>query len=60
MAKAKFNFKTLDADTNVIYQPSDEFVEVSDAFAKRLAEHSAHGVNFEVEKNKSKTTTDNK
>lgn len=52
MAKVKFNFNTLDADTNQMYQPSDEFVEVSDAFADRLAKHSANGVNFEVQEDR--------
>lgn len=36
MAKVKFNVKALDRDTAKVYPVSDEFVEVTDAFAKRL------------------------
>lgn len=36
MAKVKFNIKTLDKSSGVMFEPSNEFVEVSEAFAKRL------------------------
>lgn len=38
MAKVKFNIKTLDKATGVIHEPSNAFVEVSEAFAKRIKE----------------------
>lgn len=38
MAKVKFNIRTLDKATGVIHEPSNEFVEVSEAFAKRIKE----------------------
>lgn len=50
MAKVKFKMNTLDKDTGVLYPMSDEFVDVSDAFAERLKgkEH------FEFEQPKAK------
>lgn len=48
MANVKFNVDVVDSDSQVRYVASDEFVEVSDAFAKRLASHPAHGESFEV------------
>jgi len=49
MANVKFNVDVVDSDSQVRYVASDEFVEVSDAFAKRLTAHAAHGDSFEVE-----------
>lgn len=34
--EVKFNVNTLDKDTGTLYPASDEFVNVSDAFAERL------------------------
>lgn len=38
MHKVKFNTRTLDKATGAIYEPSNEFVEVSEAFALRIKE----------------------
>lgn len=38
MAKVKFNVKTHDRDTGITYPVSDEFVDVPDAFVKRIKE----------------------
>lgn len=38
MHKVKFNTRTLDKATGVIHEPSNEFVEVSEAFALRIKE----------------------
>lgn len=41
MAKVKFNTKTLDKDTGVTYDPANEFVDVSEQFAKRIKDLQA-------------------
>lgn len=41
MAKVKFKQRTLDKATGVTHEPSDAFVEVSEAFAKRIKEIQA-------------------
>lgn len=38
MALVKFHTRTLDKASGVIYEPSSEFVEVSEAFALRIKE----------------------
>ena len=49
MGKVKFNVKTLDKDTRHEYPASSEFVEVSEAFYKRLKDHDQVGESFELE-----------
>ena len=54
MAKVKFNIKTLDKSSGKMFEPSNEFVEVSEAFAKRIKEimknkFNAKGYEFEGE-----------
>lgn len=36
MAKVKFKVRSLDRDTKQVYPASDEFVEVTSAFAERI------------------------
>ena len=54
MAKVKFNVKAKDRDTQKVYPASDEFVEVTDAFAKRIKSlmevDKNHAKSFEFEK----------
>lgn len=38
MALVKFNTKTLDKASGETHLPSDEFVEISEAFARRIKE----------------------
>lgn len=45
MAKVKFNIKTLDKSSGKTFEPSNEFVEVSEAFAKRIREIQKHPAN---------------
>ncbi len=56
MAKVKFNVKALDRDTKTVYPISDEFVEVTDAFAKRIKAlmevDKNHAKSFEFEQDK--------
>lgn len=54
MGNVKFKFKTLDKDTRVEYPASDAFVEVSEAFTKRILERDPKGEQFEVEGHKYK------
>lgn len=60
MAKVKFNVKALDRDTKTVYPVSDEFVGVTDAFAKRIkalmAVDKNHAKSFEFEVEKPKAT----
>lgn len=53
MAKVKFNMKTLDADTQYEYLPSDEFVEVSEAFVNRLRAADPSGLIAKFEESNS-------
>ena len=39
MAKVKFNIKSYDRDTQITYPAVDDFVDVSDAFAKRIKDY---------------------
>lgn len=53
MAFVKFNTRTLDQATRVIYEPSNEFVEVSETFARRIKElmqDPRHKDSFEFKK----------
>jgi len=56
MAKVKFNVKAKDRDTQKVYPASDEFVEVTDAFARRIKAlmevDKRHAKSFEFEKEK--------
>lgn len=54
MVKVKFNTTILDRDSGETHYPSDEFVEISEAFAKRIKEIQSEDVrhkdSFEFEK----------
>lgn len=52
MDKVKFKVKTLDKDTRVEYPKSDEFVNVSEAFYKRLKDYDKTGEMWEFENTK--------
>lgn len=54
MAKVKFLVKALDKVDNISYPASNEFVEVSDAFADRLKKHSGNGSMWEFQVGKQK------
>lgn len=60
MAKVKFNVKAKDRDTQKVFPASAEFVEVTDAFAKRIKalmeKDKNHAKSFEFEVVKPKAT----
>lgn len=62
MARVKFNTSALDRDTGVSYDPSDEFVDVSEKFAERIKQlqdsDSRHKESFEFEQVKKAKKTD--
>lgn len=49
MQKVKFKSKVLDRDTQIEYPASNDFVKVSDAFAKRLRIADPKGLAYEFE-----------